>query len=334
MPSKNSSTMAFGPERVFFKVKRVMITGGSTALGIALVEAFLADPEIEIILALGHHEDHPLPAAGAKLHYSRVNLTRIRSLRTLLFGLAKELRIDTVADVALHLESNSNAGVHYSLNVDVTRQILLFAERHPTIKRFVVRSHAEAYDHRSDLPTMLAEDHPLNLSPENPMWLRQRIEADLTVCARMGMSPLSIAVLRCAECLAPGVGSQLYDIVSQPMPMRPWGYDPMMNVLSLPDLVRAMQLAVKSDATGVFNIPGADTLPLSELFSRSNPSTIALPSPVLGPAYALRSWFSGKSVHYRSNHRRFHLGGVLDGSRAKEVLNYEPQEPIRWLSRS
>lgn len=314
-------------------MSRVMITGGSTALGIALVEAFLADPDIEVILALGHKKDLPMPDAGNKLHYTRVDLTRTRSLRTLLFGLAKELRIDTVADVALHTESPGGSGAHYSLNVEVTRQILLFAERHPTIQRFVLRSHAEAYDHRSDLPTMLSEDHPLNLSPDNPVWLRQRIEADLTVCARMGMSPLTIAVLRCAECLAPGVGSQLYDIVSQPIPMRPWGYDPMMNVLSLPDLVRAMQLAVKSDATGVFNIPGADTLPLSELFIRSNPSTLALPSPILGPAYALRSWYSGNTVHYRSNHRRFHLGGVLDGTRAEQELGYRAQVPIAWLKR-
>ena len=51
--------------------------------------------------------------------------------------------------------------------------------------------------------------------------------------------------------------------------LRPLGFDPMLNVLSLPDAVDALHRAVRAFGhQGVFNIPGADSLPLSECLRR------------------------------------------------------------------
>jgi hypothetical protein len=30
------------------------------------------------------------------------------------------------------------------------------------------------------------------------------------------------------------------------------------------------------------------------------------------------------------NFRRFHFGGVVDGTRARDILGYVPQVPVRW----
>jgi UDP-glucose 4-epimerase len=311
-------------------MRRIMVIGASTSLGTALITALLADERVGCVFGVGHKIESPLVQAPHSFVYECVDLKRQRSIRTMLFGRARELEIDTIVDFAVHQDASLAGSELHAQNVEATRTILQLAERQPTIRRFILRSHGEAYDLRSDLPTVMTEEHPLNLSPHNPQWLRDRIEADLTVCARMGMSPLTIAVLRCAECLSAGVGSPLYDLLVSRIRLRPLGFDPMMNVLSVEDLVAAHKLAIFSEKQGVFNIPGADTLPLSEIFEKWGKEAIALPSPLLKPAYALRDlWLRGE-FDYRSNRRRFHFGGVLDGHRAREDLGYIPSHPLSW----
>ena len=56
------------------------------------------------------------------------------------------------------------------------------------------------------------EDAALELDPGAPPWLRDRVEADVTVCAHLA-GPLQIAVLRFAELLA--CGTQLWVRVSR-----------------------------------------------------------------------------------------------------------------------
>ena len=43
------------------------------------------------------------------------------------------------------------------------------------------------------------------------------------------------------EALAPGTGSQLYDYLESPVCLRPAGYDPMVNLLTIEDAALALQ---------------------------------------------------------------------------------------------
>jgi UDP-glucose 4-epimerase len=146
----------------------------------------------------------------------------------------------------------------------------------------------------------------------------------------MGLAPLSIQVLRCSEILAPGVGSQLYDYLSSAVCLRPLGFDPMLNLLTIEDAARAMMLALDSDAQGIFNVPGADTLPLSRVIAHWGRHELAVPGPLLAPLYRLRASTLGLEFRYDMNHRRFHFSSVLDGRRARETLGYVPKHPIEW----
>jgi hypothetical protein len=108
------------------------------------------------------------------------------------------------------------------------------------------------------------------------------------------------------------------------------GFDPMLNVLSLPDITRALQHAVHSDAQGVFNIPGADTLPLSECIGRWGRLSIQVPGTWMTPLYRWRRRLRGHDFRYGMNRRRFHYSGVLDGRRARDVLDYVPTTQVQW----
>jgi nucleoside-diphosphate-sugar epimerase len=106
----------------------------------------------------------------------------------------------------------------------------------------------------------------------------------------------------------------------------------MINVLSPADCVSAVWLALGHAVSGIYNIPGADTLPLSHLVRRFGRLAVPAPGPLLSPLYQLRRRMIGLEFRYDLNMRRFHFGGVLDGSRARSVLGYEPKESVLPLT--
>ena len=194
------------------------------------------------------------------------------------------------------------------------------------------KSQTEVYQIQHNLPVLITEEHPLNMAGGAPQWLRDRVEADITACTRMGLSDLEIMVLRCAEVLAPGTGSQLFDYLESAVCLRPAGYDPMLNLISIADIVRALEMACKADGVqGVVNIPGADSLPLSECIHRWGRSSIPLPETVLSPLYRLRRKLRGAEFSYGMNRRRFHYASVPDGTRAANCSATDHKIPSTGL---
>jgi UDP-glucose 4-epimerase len=313
-------------------MSRILVTGGATPIGERLVRALLEDPEVEHVLAVGPESpDVALPFRHpAHLTWLQVDLAKPRQVHSLLFGPARSLGITAVVHSAYQHRATEKGRRLRALNVESTRELLTLSERHPTIRRFVYRSFTEVYRISADLPILIEEDHPLNLSPSAPQWIRDRVEADLTVCTRMGLSPLHIMVLRCAECLAQGTGSQLFDYLESPVCFRPLGFNPMVNLITVADIVHAIQLALRRGGEGVYNIAGKDTLPLASAVIRWNRIGMPLPGLWLQFFYRLRSSTGDHDFRYGMNQLRFHYGGILYGRRAREELGYEPQTGVDW----
>jgi UDP-glucose 4-epimerase len=292
-----------------------MVTDATSPLGAAVVDHLLARDDVDMVFAITR--EHDTPDGDARLLYRCVDLVRARDVHDLIWGPARNLGITAV--------------VHGSAfqNVESTRQLLIACANHPTIRRFVYRSFAEIYSPRHATPDLLDEEAPIELAPDMPRWLRERVEADLAVCAHLG-GKLEIAVLRLAEILAPGVGSQLWDYLSSRVCLRPLGFDPMLNALSIEDAAAALAAALVSHEVGVFNIPGYDTLPLSSAIAESVKLDVPVPGPLLAPLYRLRRAVTGYAFHYELNARRFHFGGVVDGTRALAAFGYEPHTPVVW----
>ena len=305
---------------------KVLVTGATAPLGTAVIDALLAD-NVELVLAVGHGAEAPKPRF--RVVYRDIDLTRPRMLHDLVWGEARAAGIDVVVHGMQHRAVADHGVRVHAQNVEATRELVRACIDHPTIRRFVYRSFAEVYALRHTTSDLLDEESPLDFDPTAPQWVRDRVEADLTVCAHFGSS-LPIAVLRCAEVLAAGTGSQLWDYLQSRVCMRPLGFDPMLNILSLDDAARALVAGLRSSATGVFNIAGLDTLPLSLAIEESRRADIPVPGPLMAPLYGLRRWIAGFEFRYDMNLRRFHFGGVLDSARARTTLGFEPKTPVSW----
>ena len=310
----------------------VLLTGVTTPLGTALANTLLEDPDVEQVIGVGIEPTPPAELATDSFTYERWDLSKERDIRRMLFGSCRDRGVTHVVHSALHRSPLDEGGRIHRLNVESTRHFLRFCERHPTIQRFVFRSDVEVYRHDHLHPTLLREDQPLELSPASRQRVRDRVEADLTVCTRMGVSSLSICVLRLAEVLAPQSGSQLYDWLLSRIAIRPLGYNPMVNLLSLDDAVAALIAGIKGEAQGVFNIPGFDSLPLKRLAVLAGVRPIALPGPMLAPLYRWRERVRKTEFTYEMNDGRFHTSDLVDGTRAREELGYEPRHRIDFTS--
>lgn len=313
-------------------MRSVLVTGASTVLGELLVRSLVSDARVRHVLAVGTEpEERALPFDhGSRLTYIQADLSSTRRVHHLLFGPARELDTEVVVHLPQHDRAHDRGGRVHRKNVEAVRSILDLSHRHPTIRRVVLKSYAEVYRVSIRLPTLVTEDHPLNLHPGAPQYVRDRVEADLTACARMGLSNAEIVVLRCAEALGPGTGSQLFDFLDSPVASRPAGFDPMVNVATKRDIVRALELATHGSGEGVFNIRGYDTLPLSVTLRKWGTAAIPLPGSIIEPLYQLRHRLRGSNFSYGLNRKRMHYGLVLDGTRAQEVLGYEPRYPVDW----
>jgi len=307
---------------------KVMVTGATTPFGAALVDALLNDSRTDLVLAVGRERD-AYRRSNDRLVYHALDLTRARALHDLVWGAARDLEIEAVIHNMHKRAAHEHGHEVYAQNVEVTRELVVACVAHPTIERFVYRSFAEVYAVPHTTTTLIDEEAPLDFDPSAPQWLRDRVAADLIALAHNSES-LKVAVLRCAEILAPGTGSQLWDYLQSRLCLRPLGFDPMINVLAIDDAVQALIAAVHSKATGVFNIPGATTLPLSLAIEESSRADLPVPSGLMGPLYGLRRKIAGFEFRYDMNIQRFHFGGVLDGTRARRELGFVPSAPVRW----
>ncbi len=310
----------------------VLVTGATTPIGERLIRSLIADARVRHVLAVDDRPpDRALPFSHPKrLTYLQVDLRRSRRVHELLFGPARDRGTEVVVHLSEHRSAlDEGRGVH-AQNVEATRSILDLSNRHPTIRRVILKSHAAVYRVSLDLPILVTEEHPLAMGGGVPQYVRDRVEADLTACAQMGLIDCEIVVLRCAEALAPGTGSQLFDFMNAPVALRPAGFDPMVNVATIADIVRAVELTTHGSGEGVFNIPGFDTLPLSVAIRKWGTFGLPMPGEVIGPLYGLRHLLTGSQFSYGLNRNRMHLGLVLDGTRAKELLGYRPDHPVNW----
>ena len=314
-------------------MRAVLVTGATTPVGRALIRRLLGE-EVEAVLAVGREPVWCGPHPDPRVHYEQVDLTRPRNLRTLLYGPAREHGVDAVVHAGTHRRAHDEGGRIHRFNVELTRELAHLCERQQDIRRFVYRSFAGVYRLGAALPDVLREDCPLEMSPSAPQWLRDRVEADLSVVTYLGSDELEVVILRCSECFAPHTGSQLWDYLDDVLCLRPMGFDPMFNLISVEDLVEALTLGLVREREGVFNVPGADTLPLSSLIGLRGRRQVALPGPLLSPLYTLRALLRGRDFRYDLNRIRFHFSGVLDGSRAGRVLGYRPRHPIELLQSS
>ena len=140
-----------------YTLKNVLVTGASTPVGERVIRRLIDDSRVDQILAVTSPKAPLTIPESDRLKAVPVDLRRERRVHSLLFGPAREMGVNVVVHTAMEPSASKEGSSVHAFNVQALRSIISLSERHPSVKRLVVRSAAEVYQFRNNLPVLISE---------------------------------------------------------------------------------------------------------------------------------------------------------------------------------
>lgn len=306
----------------------VLVAGASSTVGRHLIHRLYHDVRIGTLWGVGIEERpagfeayHP-----PRFHYQRTNILKERQLKDLFRSQDfRKANISAVVHLAFVNRPRQASPWAHRLNVDGTRRLLDECLSVESVRKFVFKSSDVVYKLRADGPVYLDENAELNFDVDTDPWIKDRVDADMICRAKMDDPRLRVVVLRVGPVIGGNTSNRFNSYFGSPLQFRAMGYNPLINVVHISDVVQAIELALMRDVKGIFNIAGGDTAPVSALGEATGSRILPIPSPLLFPA----NWLArklGASYYYPVDRDRMRYSGLLDISKARRVLGYEPHQ--------
>lgn len=233
-------------------------------------------------------------------------------------------------DAVIHINSTPNWGSgrgieHHNRIIIGTRRILEYCQQY-NVPKLIFLSSSQLYGANPDNNQFLTEDAPLLAGYGYPA-LRDLVEADIYASSFFWKHPeIDTVVLRPVHVVGrlSNMASMYFSMRNTPALL---GFDPMMQIMSADDLLRAIRLALKPGIRGIFNVAGPAPAPLSELIRIAGHRRVPVPEPaarmILGAAF-------GTGIGSIPSAQLDYLKYVcmVDDSQARDVLRYTPTRSL------
>jgi len=309
-------------------MSRVLVTHADEPIGCRVVKNLSHDPEVEAILALGNGPpprafDRFLAGTRPRLTYARVDLTKHRPVNDLFHSAAfRSAEIDTLVHLPRHGAPASQTAPIVSGLAERTaeaRLVLQHALEGSTIRNLVALGSAFVYR----LPPG-NEDSELDLDPDVSPEIRSWIDCDMIFHGEVHNDRLRVVLLRVPTVVA--AGGYVYmnpSLSGRPgLRLRAMGYDPICALVADKDVARAVQAALRSEGSGIYNVAGCEVVPLSVLARWTRRASVPVPGPLLGWVGTARRLLGGEDRGDLGPHLCH--GFTLDTSRAERELRFRP----------
>jgi UDP-glucose 4-epimerase len=306
----------------------IAVTGLGSFAGSRSIERLLAWLPAPRIVGL----DVALPrACEGRLEFHELDLTEPAAESRLAEILEKE-RCEALLHTAFHASPRVDRERQRELEV-IGSLAVIGAVSAARVPKLVVTSHAEVYGAHPDNPTLLTEFQPLRPNPEAHQAVgRAEVEALLRAFAARHRHTV-VTSLRPCWVVGPHADGAAARRLVAPQVTTPLGYDPLVQFLHESDWLTAIELALRRDARGAFNLAGEAALPLSTLLRLAGVRIRARPHPLL---YALGSvsWQRETGDPPQAWFEYLRFPWVLDVRRARVELGFQPRYTTReaWLS--
>jgi UDP-glucose 4-epimerase len=300
--------------------ERVVITGNAGSLGRALVLELLKNPKLDLIGV----DRRPLENIPEGLTHLPLDLRRKSAFESIK-KLAPQsiIHLGVIRNPQLHRMRRANT---YYFNLESTAQLLRLAEK-LSIRKFVFLSTANLYGPSAQSQGLLNEDRPLHGADKSPEF-RDLVTIDMMVQSFFWKKPQTqTIILRPCHIVGPGLRNAPTRYFSLDRIPTILGFDPMIQLVHLSDLLRAISLSLRSDVRGIFNIAGKDAAPLSRIIRALERPSLPLPERLL-KALAAGSFFSRRSPFPANELDHLKYSCLIDDSRARHDLAFAPKKGL------
>jgi UDP-glucose 4-epimerase len=221
---------------------------------------------------------------------------------------------------------------HHSFNVVGTTRLLEYCAKYG-VKKLVVLSSANVYGPSPDNSNFLTEDAPL-MGASRFSGVRDLIEVDMLANGFFWKHPdIETVILRPVHIVGPGIKNAPSNYLRKRHPWVLAGFDPMVQLIHVEDVARAMVEALRPGLKGVYNVVGPGEVPLSAIFRELGSTAIPVPHPLARPLLgALFKYRLASFPPPELDHIQFLC--AVDGARWREELGWKPRYSMRETIRA
>ena len=294
--------------------QRVLITGIGGNLGRALARRLHRSCEVFGL------DRRPVRHMPKDITIEMVDIRRRRAE-----DVFRRERLDAVVHLNILHDPRADEQLHHDFNLNGTQKIAaLCAEHH--VSKLIVLSSANVYGPDPSNDQLLKEDSPLMASQSSGQ-IRDLVSLDMLCTTFFWRYPeIETVLLRPAHIVGrvDNAPSRYLRMSRPPMLL---GFDPMIQLIHVEDVVRALELSLVPGLRGVFNVAGPAPTPLSYVIKRRGGQPRVIPEPMVGPmlkmlwALKLGDWRGPELDHLK-------YVCMVDDAQARRALRYEPAHDL------
>lgn len=290
--------------------QRILITGAAGYIGHQLGNRLAGDFHV-VGTDIRPREDLAFP-----LHMMDVRSAELADL------LAAE-RITHVVHLASVLQASPDRARDYDIDVNGTRNVIECCLK-AGVGHLTVTSSGAAYGYHPDNPAWIDELDALRGNPEFAYSDHKRLIEEMLAAYRESHPALRQLIFRPGTVLGAETRNQITDLFVAPRVLSLQGSNSPFVFIWDQDVIGAIELGLREDRTGIFNMAGDGALSMSEIATRLNKPLLSLPVWLVKLGLQLAKW-RGKPTG--PEQVRFLLyRPVLSNRRLKEEFGYRPSK--------
>ncbi len=253
--------------------RRVLVTGLATSWGAQVAKALEADSDVELVVGV----DREAP----RMTLERTEHVPSDGSYAALARIVADTQVDTIVHPSLVLDSTRVSGpALHELNVIGTTNLLAAATAGTSVRQVVVRSSTLVYGSALRDPVWWGEDM-VRTSPASNEVERSLVEVEACLADFAEENPgMQVSLLRLAEVVGPAVDSPVTRCLRRGIVPCIAGFDPLVQLVAQEDALGAIELVVRRQLPGTYNVAGDGRLPWSEVAAICGARLAPLP-PVL-----------------------------------------------------
>lgn len=300
----------------------VLITGASGYVGQNVLNRLhqdLQDGKIDSLVA-GDIKELPKNKQLEGVHYVKMDVTNKELWKTF-----EQYEITTVVHLAAILDSQS-APREFQYQVDVVgTQNILDACVKTGARRVIISSSGAAYGYYADNPEWLKETDPARGNEAYPYSDHKRLIEEMLARYRKAQPQLEQVVFRIGTVIGANTNNLITNLFEKKNVMGLLGYKSPFVFAWDEDVANAMQYAVFSEKTGIYNLVGDGAISNSDIAKIQGKRYIALPPFLIKGALTVLHPLG--ITRYGPKQLLFlQYRPVLDNRKLKEEFGYIPKK--------
>lgn len=302
------------PTRRRQRKQRIVITGIGGRLGRALTRRLHREHEV---IGIDRRKVEHLP--------KDVEIERADIRRRKFEDVFRRERIDAVVHLNIMHDPRSSSAEHHDFNINGTKKVFELCAEH-RVAKVVVLSSANVYGPDPRNPQFLEEDAPL-MGGRTFGAIRDLIALDMFCNTFFWRHPeIETVILRPVHIVG-DVNNAPSRYLRLPNPITLLGFDPMVQLIHVEDVISAIERALTPGVRGVYNIAGPSPVPLSFILDELGRRPRPLPEPVVramlkvGWSLKVSDWPWPEIDHIK-------YVCMVDDSRARAELGFQPEHGL------